>query len=139
MFAILSGIWRNISQVLTPSVSRNDPMLEAAGVPNGEQPKYFMLNLVYAAGVIETPSRITRRGVEIRGAPLKVRSETQYLQAYLSLSTPYTPPYLLSSVLALCVSASPSPLPPRSAFHFRNLRLASFKRSWQLSRNFLRI
>lgn len=107
---------------------------------NGEQPKYFMLNLVYAAGVIETPSRITRPGVEIRGAPLKVRSETQYLQAYLSLSTPYTPPYLLaSSVLTLRVSAPPSPLPPRSAFHFRNLRFASFKRSWQLSRNFLRI
>jgi len=76
---------------------------------NGEQPKYFMLNLVYAAGVIETPSRITRPGVEIRGAPLKVRSETQYLQAYLSLSTPYTPPYLLaSSVLTLRVSAPPS-------------------------------
>jgi len=49
-----------------------------------------MLNLVYAAGVIETPSRITRPGVEIRGAPLTVRSETQYLQAYLSLGTPYT-------------------------------------------------
>lgn len=61
MFAILSGIWRNISRALTPSVSRNDPVFEAAGVPNGEQPKYFMLNLVYAAGVIETPSRITRR------------------------------------------------------------------------------
>jgi len=26
---------------------------------NGEQPKYFMLNLVYAAGVIETPTGIS--------------------------------------------------------------------------------
>jgi len=75
--------------LLLRCLSRNDPRL--AGVPNGEQPKYFMLNLVYAASVIETPSRITRPGVEIRGAPLKVRSETQYLQAYLSLSAPCTP------------------------------------------------
>lgn len=36
-------------------------------------------------------------GVEIRGAPLKVRSETQYLQAYLSLGAPYTSPFLLHS------------------------------------------
>lgn len=43
---------------------------EAAGIPNGEQPKYFMLNLVYAAGVIETPSRITRpRAGDTRRAP----------------------------------------------------------------------
>lgn len=62
-----------------------------------------MLNLVYAASVIETPSRITRPGVEIRGAPLKVRSETQYLQAYLSLSAPYTPPFLSAGFVSTLV------------------------------------
>lgn len=61
-------------------------MLEAAAVPNGEQPKYFMLNLVYATGVIETPSGITGARGEDTRLTLKVRSETQYLQAYLSLT-----------------------------------------------------
>jgi len=41
--------------------------------------------------LLKLPSRITRPGVEIRGAPLKVRSETQYLEAYLSLGAPYAP------------------------------------------------
>lgn len=85
-----------------------------------------MLNLVYAAGVIETPSRITRPGVEIRGAPLKVRSETQYLQAYLSLSAPYTPLYLLaSSVLPSAYPQPPStlPKPPPECFSFSELKV----------------
>jgi len=92
-------------------------VLEAAGVPNGEQPKYFMLNLVYAASVIETPSRITRARVEIRGALLKVRSETQYLQAYLSLSAPYTPSFPPCQLRFHSRTPPPSLL-PRTAFHF---------------------
>lgn len=63
-------------------------------------------------------------GVEIRGAPLKVRSETQYLQAYLSLSAPYTPPYLLaSSVLTLRVSAPPVSLTTTECFSFSELKV----------------
>lgn len=70
-----------------------------------------MLNLVYAAGVIETPSRITRPpGWRYEAAPLKVRSETQYLQAYLSLGVPYTPSFpSLSSRLSTAVTSSCSP------------------------------
>lgn len=74
------------------------------------------------------PQALLKLRVGLRGAgwryeahPLKVRSETQYLQAYLSLSAPYTPPYLPFTILTLRVPAFPSPLPPRTAFHFRNL------------------
>lgn len=115
-----------------PGVSRNDLCLRLLVFPNGEQPKYFMLNLVYAASVIETPSRITRPEVEIRGAPLKVRSETQYLQAYLSLSAPYIPPFLSAGFVSTLVQHHRR-LRYHHCFSFRNLRLASFKRSWQLS------
>lgn len=81
------------SCVLLDVLWYTQPLL-AAGVPNGEQPKYFMLNLVYAVGVIETPSEWDYRGTGVedtKRTALKVRSKTQYLQAYLSLGVPYTP------------------------------------------------
>lgn len=104
-----------------------------------------MLNLVYAAGVIETPSRITRPPEwRYEAAPLKVRSETQYLQAYLSLGAPYAPSAPRPSSPGFsppssppstsCFSPSRAPTPSSryhtaDCFSFWNLRLASFKRS----------
>lgn len=119
------------------SVSRIS-WLEAAAVPSGEQPKYFMLNLVYAAGVIETPSRITRAlEGDTRDAPLPpppyalpLRSEAKHNICRLIYHSAHLTP---SSPAIVSVSLLAPRLVRVYCFSFRNLRLASFKQPRRVS------